>query len=306
MSDVESSSGGPLRLERDTGFVALGGLSDDGMSGSGATSLDDRNITRRQVRHRHHPGEVHQVGRIPSSGQSVRRRQLPPTPTSSSHRLPPVVPVSVLDAIRRSDSAAIVSSRRPSHTQLVNTGSRQQSTTVNQLSDLVTSSPAAASHRALPTIKLGSYSGDSPLETFLCKLDNCKEYYHWSERDVLCHLKASLDGDAGQVLWEIDQSATKDDIIRLLRNRFGNINQAERFRAELKGRKRKRGESVQHLYQDVKRLVALGYPGQAGPLCELIALDAILDSLNDPTLRVRVLEKEPLTIDAALAIVCRL
>lgn len=75
---------------------------------------------------------------------------------------------------------------------------------------------------------------------------------------------------------------------------------------ELKGRRRKRGETVQALYQDVTCLVSLGYPGKSGSLCDLIARDAFLDSLNDSSLRIRVLEKEPPTIDAALAIVCRL
>lgn len=31
--------------------------------------------------------------------------------------------------------------------------------------------------KALPTIKLGMYRSDTPLETFLCKLDNCMDYY---------------------------------------------------------------------------------------------------------------------------------
>jgi len=92
----------------------------------------------------------------------------------------------------------------------------------------------------------------------------------------------------------------------LLRNRFGNVNQTERFRVELKSRRRKCDESIQSLYQDIRRLMSLGYPGKCGSLCELVARDAFLDALNDASLRVRVLEREPSTLDAALAIVCRL
>ena len=54
--------------------------------------------------------------------------------------------------------------------------------------------------RALPTIKLETYNGNTPLEKFLVKLKNCSEYYQWSSKETLCHLKASLDGHAGQVL----------------------------------------------------------------------------------------------------------
>jgi hypothetical protein len=129
--------------------------------------------------------------------------------------------------------------------------------------------------RALATNKFHVYDGSSSLETFLAKFENCAEYYGWDRRERLCHLKSSLDGHA-------------------------------RFRVELKGRRRKINESIQSVYQDVKRLMSLGYPGQSGALYELITRDAFLDCLNDSSLRIRVLEKEPQTVDEALAIVCRL
>jgi len=61
-------------------------------------------------------------------------------------------------------------------------------------------STMAYQRRALPTIKMETYNGSTSLETFLAKLKNCADYYQWSNKDILCHLKASLDGHAGQVL----------------------------------------------------------------------------------------------------------
>ena len=69
--------------------------------------------------------------------------------------------------------------------------------------DTVAAVDYPSSRRAAPTIKLSSYEGSTPLETHLAKLDVCADYYGWSARDRLCHLKASLDGHAGQVLWEL-------------------------------------------------------------------------------------------------------
>jgi len=158
----------------------------------------------------------------------------------------------------------------------------------------------------LPTIKLGAYDGSTALETHLAKFENCSSYYDWSQRDRLFHLKASLDGHAGHVLWEIDVNSTEADIIKLLRNRFGNDNQVERFRAELRMRRRKPGESVQSVYQDIRRLLALGFPGQSGELCEIIGRDAFLEALGDQALRIRVLDQQPKTLDAALSIVSRM
>jgi len=50
------------------------------------------------------------------------------------------------------------------------------------------------------------------------------------------------------------------DVITLLRTRFGNELQAERFRAELRARQHQPQESLQQLYLDVSKLVALAYP----------------------------------------------
>ena len=63
----------------------------------------------------------------------------------------------------------------------------------------------------LATVKLGTYNGSSPLETHLVKLDNCADYYQWSERDRLCHMKDSLKGHAGQVFWDAPNDAGSED-----------------------------------------------------------------------------------------------
>ena len=80
----------------------------------------------------------------------------------------------------------------------------------------------------------------------------------------------------------------------------------ERYRAELHGRRRKRGESVQSVYQDIRRLMSLAFPGHSGELFETICRDAFLQSLNDSALRVRVLDQHPQTLDEALTIVTRM
>ena len=51
--------------------------------------------------------------------------------------------------------------------------------------------------------------------------------------------------------------------------------------------------------------MALAFPGQGGTLWEVMARDAFLDALGDQSLRVRVLEKDPMTLDEALKLACR-
>jgi len=91
-------------------------------------------------------------------------------------------------------------------------------------------------------------------------------------------------------------------------NRFGTQDQTERYRIELKSRKRKKSESLQMLYNDICRLISLAYPGQTGQLSDTVLRDALLDSLNDPHLKMKILERdpEPRTVEEALRIASRL
>ena len=149
--------------------------------------------------------------------------------------------------------------------------------------------PKSESRRVQPTIKLCSYDGSSPLESHIAKLNNCAKYYSWNSQEKVCHLKNSLEGPAAQILWQISDTATEEQVLELLRHRFGHINQAERFRAEMSMRSRKPGESVQELYNEIRRLLALSFPGESGGLYDIIGRDAFLASLDDPAMRVKVL-----------------
>jgi FtsZ-interacting cell division protein YlmF len=154
--------------------------------------------------------------------------------------------------------------------------------------------------------KLGTYDGSSCLETFLAKFDNCTQYFKWKEEDKLFHLRASLEGAAGQILWTARKQTSVVEVIKILKNCFGNANQAERFRAELRAIKRRHEESLQSLYQDVCRLMSLVYAGQSNEMSDIVGRDSFLEALDNHSLRVRILYKEPRTLEDALNIASRL
>ena len=58
----------------------------------------------------------------------------------------------------------------------------------------------------------------------MAEFENCSEYYSWGLRERLCHLRASLDKDVGQVLWDAGQQSSVENLIALLRNRYGSAN----------------------------------------------------------------------------------
>jgi len=123
-------------------------------------------------------------------------------------------------------------------------------------------------------MKLMTYDGSGSLETFLAKFSRLAEYMRWNDTDRYYHLCASVNGIAGQVLWDAGPQATVADVIGLLRTRFGNELHAERFKAEIKVRRRRPGESLQQLYQDISKLVALAYPNQEPALVNHVAKEA--------------------------------
>ena len=98
---------------------------------------------------------------------------------------------------------------------------------------------------------------------FLAKFENASRYNRWSDTDRAVFLRDSFIGNASQILWELKLDASAQEIINLMRVRFGNTHHAERYRAELYARRRGVGESAQAVYQDSRRLLALAFPGQS-------------------------------------------
>jgi hypothetical protein len=160
---------------------------------------------------------------------------------------------------------------------------------------------------SIPQVKLlGVYRGETPLETFLAKFENCSEYMNWSERDRFFHLRNALDGAAGTVLWTAAACHSVDDLIKLLRCRFGDVHQTERFRAELGSRQRKPGESLQKLHQDLCRLMTLACLDQHGQMYDDVDKEAFLRALVDRKMRRDILLQKPRNMDEALAVACQL
>ena len=96
------------------------------------------------------------------------------------------------------------------------------------------------------------------------------------------------------------QRLSSQELVALLRSRYGNDNQAKRFRLELKTWRRHTGEPLQTVFQDIKHLMALAFPGQTGSMAEITAIDAFVDSFRDKNLSKQFLQKGPATLPAAL------
>lgn len=157
-------------------------------------------------------------------------------------------------------------------------------------------------------IKPDKFDGVSPtFATFKAHFDNAAKFNHWNSDEQLAFLKSSLSGSAAQCLW--DQSPECTDTLgklwKLLSDRFAGQNLTEKYRTELRNRRRKQGESLDTLCQDIRRLLILGYPGPTSSAHEAIAKDSFIDALSSE-LSLKVRERDPSSLDAALHVALRL
>ena len=95
-------------------------------------------------------------------------------------------------------------------------------------------------------------------------------------------------------------------MVKVLEERFGEVNQADKYRIEVKNRKRQPGETLRSLHSDIRRLVALALPGFDRKARETMACDYFIDALNDPDLALKVRERSPKDFDTALRIALQL
>ena len=69
-------------------------------------------------------------------------------------------------------------------------------------------------------------------------------------------------GEAAQVLWDSDEKSidTLEKLLTLLKYRESGSRQADKYRMELRLRRRKPGETLSALHQDIRKLMALAHP----------------------------------------------
>ena len=138
--------------------------------------------------------------------------------------------------------------------------------------------------RGRDAIKSSHFGGtvNESLEAFLIQFHNCVIYNRWNTDDALAQLKSSLTGNALQLLWESPfHDFTFEEFVDKLKQRFGSIGQSQKFRAELKSRRRQKGETIQSVYADVCRLLSLAYPNQFElPTTQEVGIDFVFRSIR--------------------------
>jgi len=75
----------------------------------------------------------------------------------------------------------------------------------------------------------------------MVQFSNCAKYNKWNEAQKLAHLRNSLDKDAANLLWDYGKDTTGSwkGLTSILENRFGGKAMSEKYRIELRNRRRR-------------------------------------------------------------------
>lgn len=151
-------------------------------------------------------------------------------------------------------------------------------------------------------VRPSTYDGKSSWEAYLTQFKLLSELNHWTEQQKATYLAISLRGPALTVLTNLPEEQRGDftALTTALKNRFGNNHQAELNRAHLRGRMKKRDESLPELAEDVERLTRLAYPDAAETMIVVLAKDQFIDALPDEDMRLRIRQSRPPTLQQAL------
>ena len=137
--------------------------------------------------------------------------------------------------------------------------------------------------RSSKNVRLSPFDGKSSWEAYQTQFRLLAELNHWTEQEKAAHLAISLRGSALTVLTNLpeEQRNNFSALSAALKNRFGNNHQAELNRAHLRGRSKRRDETLPELAEDIERLTRLAYPEAAEVMVIVLAKDQFIDALPD-------------------------
>ena len=154
-------------------------------------------------------------------------------------------------------------------------------------------------------LRLEPYDGSTSWPEYFVYFEQMIEFQGWGPREAAMVLGLSLRGAARTVLVSLapHQRADLRQLTGALRQSFCPPEQVHLHQAELKGRKRRRGESMAELGRDIARLVNLAYPQADMATRETLSINAFLDALPGPAIetRLHVIKGRPRTLQEAVA-----
>ena len=151
-------------------------------------------------------------------------------------------------------------------------------------------------------INPGKFDGTGRWEDFLCQFRRACRVNRWRDADLCELLCLHLEGTALEFVNGLPVGRVQrfEGLLEALGGRFGTARMATVYKCELKQRKRKRGESLPDLGQDLRRLTRLAYPSTTPEQQEEQLIDRFIEALVDRQQRLEVRRGRPRTLEEAI------
>ena len=146
------------------------------------------------------------------------------------------------------------------------------------------------------------YDGKTAWREYHSHFQRVSRVNGWAEHQRLDYLWIHLTGEALSYVETLtpEQTTSYGRLCQVLEGRFGDTQQAEVYKSELRGRRRKSGESLQALAQDISRLVQRAYPEIGRPGIEELAVEKFREALPDHGQRMAVFQCKARSLDQAV------
>lgn len=150
--------------------------------------------------------------------------------------------------------------------------------------------------------KTPEFDGHSSWRDYFTQFEMVAELNGWDDDTKALELATSLRGVAQGILSDLSAAERRSfrHLVAALGNRFEPEHQTAMYKAQIRNRKRRRGESLMELAQDIKKLVRKAYPTADLGLHETLAKDCFVDALDCREQEWSVVQCGANTIDEAL------
>ena len=151
--------------------------------------------------------------------------------------------------------------------------------------------------------KAPSFDGKMSFSDFKIQFEMVAERNGWSEPEKAAELATSLTGSAITVLGALSptQRRSYEELVAALQRRFEPAYQGKLLKNQLKTRRRRRGETLEDLAEDILRDVRRAYPtAQESALWDGFAHDAFMEALDDEQMQLFVTSGNPGSLEEAV------
>ena len=151
--------------------------------------------------------------------------------------------------------------------------------------------------------KAPSFDGKVSFNDFLIQFELVAGINRWSRREMAAELATSLTGPAIMVLGTLspEQRGSYEELVLALQKRFEPAYQGKLVKTQLRTRRRKRGESLDELAEEIKRDVRRAYPTiQESVLWDGMAQDVFTEAVEDEQMQLYINSGNPASLEEAL------